>query len=415
MTHNEAAVTRFELFAELETRRRHKLRHGRQPALWQRISGLPHNECAEPQPEHKETGLSRYWSDIVHRLTPYVPGEQPALVHPVKLNTNENPYPPSPRVLEAIRHELGTTAERLRRYPDPAARTLRETVAAYHGIRAEQVFAGNGSDEVLAMTFQALLKHDRPILFPDITYSFYPTYARLFEVEYRTVPVDDAFAIRVGDYATPNGGVLLPNPNAPTGHSLPLVDIERLVARNAESVVVIDEAYVDFGGQSAIALINRYPNLLVVQTVSKSRSLAGMRVGFAFGDPALIDALNRVKDSFNSYPLDRLAQAAATAAYQDETWFRDSCAKVIASRERLAVGLTALGFDVVPSAANFLFARHDGHDAATLAARLRDKEIFVRHFKAARVEQHLRISIGTDAECDILLTALQDILRANAG
>ena len=359
--------------------------------------------------------MSRYWSDIVHRLTPYVPGEQPALTHPVKLNTNENPYPPSPRVLEAIRRELGETAETLRRYPDPTARTLRETVAAYHGIRAEQVFAGNGSDEVLAMTFQALLKHDRPILFPDITYSFYPTYARLFDVKYRTVPVDDAFAIHVDDYTMPNGGVLLANPNAPTGHPLPLTEIERLVAQNIESVVVIDEAYVDFGAQSAITLIDRYPNLLVVHTVSKSRSLAGMRVGFAFGDPALIDALNRVKDSFNSYPLDRLAQAAATAAYQDDAWFRDSCAKVIASRERLAAGLTALGFEVVPSGANFVFARHEGYDAAMLAERLRDKEIFVRHFKAARIDQHLRISIGTDAECDALLAALQDLLRAYAG
>jgi histidinol-phosphate aminotransferase len=357
--------------------------------------------------------LSRYWSDIVHRLTPYVPGEQPALAHPVKLNTNENPYPPSPRVLEAIRHELGETAESLRRYPDPTARKLRETVAAYHGIRAEQVFAGNGSDEVLAMTFQALLKHEQPILFPDITYSFYPTYARLFEVEYETVPVDESFAIRVDDYTKPNGGVLLPNPNAPTGHPLPLAEIERLVARNTESVVVIDEAYVDFGAQSAIALIDRYPNLLVVHTVSKSRSLAGMRVGFGFGDPALIDALIRVKDSFNSYPLDRLAQAAATAAYQDEAWFRDSCAKVIASRERLTAALTTLGFEVVPSGANFVFARHQGHDAARLAARLRDREIFVRHFKAARVDQHLRISIGTDAECAALLAALEQILRTS--
>ncbi|RFU47094.1 histidinol-phosphate transaminase [Paraburkholderia sp. DHOC27] len=359
--------------------------------------------------------MSRYWSDIVHRLTPYVPGEQPALAHPVKLNTNENPYPPSPHVLEAIRQELGESAEALRRYPDPTARKLRETVAAYHGIRAEQVFAGNGSDEVLAMTFQALLKHDKPIIFPDITYSFYPTYARLFEVEYRTVPVDDAFAIRVDDYAMPNGGVLLPNPNAPTGHPLSLAEIERLVKINSESVVVIDEAYVDFGAQSAIALIDRYPNLLVVQTVSKSRSLAGMRVGFAFGHPALIDALIRVKDSFNSYPLDRLAQVAATASYLDDAWFRESRAKVIASRERLTAGLTALGFEVVPSGANFVFARHPDHDAGTLAARLRDKEIFVRHFKAPRVDQHLRISVGTDAECDVLLTSLREMLRANVG
>jgi histidinol-phosphate aminotransferase len=359
--------------------------------------------------------LSRYWSDIVHRLTPYVPGEQPALAHPVKLNTNENPYPPSPRVLEAIRQELGETAQTLRRYPDPTARRLRETVAAHHGIRADQVFAGNGSDEVLALAFQALLKHDKPILFPDITYSFYPTYARLFDVEYRTIPVDDAFAIRVDDYALPNGGVLLPNPNAPTGHPLPPGEIERLVAQHGDSVVVIDEAYVDFGARSALGLIDRYPNLLVVQTVSKSRSLAGMRVGFAFGHPDLIDALNRVKDSFNSYPLDRLAQVAAIAAYQDDKWFRDNCAKIIASRERLSAGLTSLGFKVVPSGANFVFVRHEGYDAATLTARLKDKGIFVRHFKAPRIDQHLRISIGTDAECDTLLAALEDVFRAYVG
>ena len=359
--------------------------------------------------------MSRYWSDIVRRLTPYVPGEQPIAARPVKLNTNENPYPPSPRVLDAIRRELGDIGESLRRYPDPTSLKLRETVAAHHGIRPEQVFAGNGSDEVLALTFQALLKHDKPLLFPDITYSFYPTYARLFEIDYRTVALDDSFAINVDDYAAPNGGVLFPNPNAPTGRPLPLADIERVVAKNTDSVVVIDEAYVDFGAESAIKLIDRYPNLLVIQTVSKSRSLAGMRVGFAFGNRELIDALNRVKDSFNSYPLDRLAQVAAIAAYEDDAWSRDNCAKVIASRERLAAGLTALGFEVVPSAANLLFARHEGYDAATLLLRLREREIFVRHFNAPRIAQHLRISVGTDAECDILLDALRDIFNAYVG
>ncbi|TCG09752.1 histidinol-phosphate transaminase [Paraburkholderia steynii] len=359
--------------------------------------------------------MSRYWSDIVHRLTPYVPGEQPALAHPVKLNTNENPYPPSPAVVSAIRNELGDTAESLRRYPDPTARVLRETVAAHHGLKVDQVFAGNGSDEVLATMFQALLKHDKPILFPDVTYSFYPTYARLYDVAYRTIPLDDAFQICIDDYTQPNGGVLFPNPNAPTGHALPLSDIERLVASNPNSVVVIDEAYVDFGAQSAISLIGKYPNLLVVHTTSKSRSLAGMRVGFAFGDAALIDALNRVKDSFNSYPLDRLAQAAATAAYKDDVWFRECTEKVIASRERMTAQLTALGFEVVPSSANFVFARHEGYDAATLAAQLREREIFVRHFKLPRIDQHLRISIGTDAECDTLLDALKDILGGYVG
>jgi histidinol-phosphate aminotransferase len=355
--------------------------------------------------------LSRYWSDIVHRLVPYVPGEQPALAKPVKLNTNENPYPPSPRVLEAIRAELGEDGESLRRYPDPVAKRLRATVAAHHGLRADQVFVGNGSDEVLAHAFQALLKHDLPILFPDITYSFYPTYARLYDVQYRTVPLDDAFAIRIEDYAQPNGGVIFPNPNAPTGHALPLAQIEKLVAANTESVVVIDEAYVDFGAESAIALIDRYPNLLVVHTTSKSRSLAGMRVGFAFGHADLIDALNRVKDSFNSYPLDRLAQAAATAAYEDADWLRTTSARVMASRERLTAALAQLGFEVVPSAANFVFARHPLHDAAAIGAKLREQEIFVRHFNAPRVNQHLRISIGTDAECDTLVAALKRIVK----
>ncbi|MCG5077185.1 histidinol-phosphate transaminase [Paraburkholderia tagetis] len=359
--------------------------------------------------------MSRYWSDIVHRLVPYVPGEQPALTKPVKLNTNENPYPPSPRVLEAIRAELGETAASLRLYPDPVAKRLRAAVAAHHGIRVDQVFVGNGSDEVLAHAFQALLKHDKPILFPDITYSFYPTYARLYDVEYRTVPLDAQFAIRVDDYlpanGATNGGVIFPNPNAPTGHALPLAEVERLVAANADSVVIVDEAYVDFGAESAIALIDRYPNLLVVHTTSKSRQLAGMRVGFAFGHADLIDALNRVKDSFNSYPLDRLAQAAATAAYEDAEWLATTSKRVMESRARLTASLTALGFEVVPSAANFVFAKHPAHDAAQISAKLREKEIFVRHFNAPRVNQHLRISIGTDAECDTLIEALKTIIR----
>ncbi|TCK42452.1 histidinol-phosphate aminotransferase [Paraburkholderia sp. BL8N3] len=351
--------------------------------------------------------MSRFWSDIVHRLTPYVPGEQPALAHPVKLNTNENPYPPSPRVIEAIRRELGDDGETLRKYPDPTARALRATVAAHHGLRVEQVFAGNGSDEVLAHAFQALLKHERPIRFPDITYSFYPVYAQLYGVSFDAIPLDDQFGIDIDDYRAPGGGVLLPNPNAPTGRALPLAEIEQLLQANPDSPVVIDEAYVDFGAESAVNLIDTYPNLLVVQTVSKARSLAGMRVGFAFGDAALIEALTRVKDSFNSYPLDRLAQAAAIAAYEDDAWFRESCRKVIASRERMTGELAALGFDVVPSAANFVFARHPGHDAAALAASLKEKEIFVRHFKLPRIDQHLRISIGTDAECDALVNALR--------
>nr|WP_284508395.1 histidinol-phosphate transaminase [Caballeronia sp. INML5] len=357
-----------------------------------------------------EPTVSRFWSDIVHRLTPYVPGEQPALAHPVKLNTNENPYPPSPRVVDAIRHELGADGASLRKYPDPTARALREAVANHHGLRIEQVFAGNGSDEVLAHAFQALLKHDKPIRFPDITYSFYPVYAQLYGVEYETVPLNADFAIDVDDYRAPCGGVLLPNPNAPTGRALPLSEIEVLLKANPDAPVIIDEAYVDFGAESAVNLIDAHPNLLVVQTTSKARSLAGMRVGFAFGDPALIEALTRVKDSFNSYPLDRLAQVAAIASYEDQAWFEEGCAKVIASREKLSAQLQTLGFDVVPSATNFVFAKHPAHDAATLAAALKSKEIFVRHFKLPRIDQHLRISIGTPAECDALVAALTEIV-----
>ncbi|GGD59139.1 histidinol-phosphate transaminase [Caballeronia grimmiae] len=354
--------------------------------------------------------MSRFWSDIVHRLTPYVPGEQPALAHPIKLNTNENPYPPSPRVVDAIRRELGSDGASLRKYPDPTARALREAVAAHHGLRVEQVFAGNGSDEVLAHAFQALLKHDKPIRFADITYSFYPVYAKLYGIEYETIPLDDDFAIDIDGYRAPNGGVLLPNPNAPTGRALPLAAIEALLKANPDSPVIIDEAYVDFGAESAVSLVDTYPNLLVVQTTSKSRSLAGMRVGFAFGDAALIDALTRVKDSFNSYPLDRLAQAAALASYEDQAWFEESCAKVVASRERLIARLASLGFESVPSAANFVFAKHPAHDAAALAAALKQQEIFVRHFAMPRIDQHLRISIGTDAECDALVAALTAII-----
>ncbi|TCW82263.1 histidinol-phosphate transaminase [Burkholderia sp. SRS-46] len=354
--------------------------------------------------------MSRYWSDVVQQLVPYVPGEQPAHAHPVKLNTNENPYPPSPRVVAAIAHELGEAGDSLRRYPDPLARQLRETVAAHHRLSPDQVFVGNGSDEVLAHAFQALLKHDRPLRFPDISYSFYPTYARLYGIACQALPLADDFSIRVDDYLGDAGCVLFPNPNAPSGRALPLADIERIVAANPSSVVVIDEAYVDFGAQSAISLIDRYPNLLVVHTTSKARSLAGMRVGFAFGHAGLIEALNRVKDSFNSYPLDRLAQVAARAAYEDDAYFDATCRRVIDSRTRLTRALEELGFDVVPSAANFVFARHPAHDAGTLAARLKEREIFVRHFKLPRIDQHLRITVGTDAECDAFVAALRDLL-----
>ena len=354
--------------------------------------------------------MSRYWSRVVHDLVPYVPGEQPKLPNLIKLNTNENPYGPSPQVLAAI----GTaTSDLLKLYPDPNASELKQTIAAYHGLQAEQIFVGNGSDEVLAFAFLGLLKHDQPLLFPDITYSFYPVYCNLYDVQYLTIALRENFSIAVEDYQRPAGAIIFPNPNAPTGHALPLADIERLLQQQPNAVVVIDEAYIDFGAgeiASAVSLVNRYPNLLVVQTFSKSRSLAGLRVGFALGHKDLIDALERIKNSFNSYPLDRLAQAGAVAAFQDQAYFEQTRNQVIATREQLVKDMQALGFEIIPSAANFIFARHPQHDAGTLAAKLRERNILVRHFKLPRIEQYLRITVGTDAQCGALVAALKDLV-----
>lgn len=354
--------------------------------------------------------MSRYWSATVHSLTPYVPGEQPKLPNLIKLNTNENPYPPSPLALAAIR-DAGD--ERLKLYPDPTAAALKDTIARHFDVHANQVFVGNGSDEVLAHVFLALLKHDAPLLFPDISYSFYPVYCGLYGIRYQTVPLTEQFDIAIDDYlrGPAPGGIIFPNPNAPTGKLLPLSAIERLARGRPDSVVVIDEAYVDFGGESAICLVDRHPNLLVVQTLSKSRSLAGLRVGFAVGHPDLIEALERVKDSFNSYPLDRLAQAGAIAAIDDVAHFEQTRQAIITSRETLTSELTALGFEVLPSAANFVFARHPAHAADQIAAALRERSIIVRHFrKPERIACFLRITIGTPAECTALVTALQAIL-----
>ncbi len=354
--------------------------------------------------------MSRYWSDVVKGLTPYVPGEQPKLAKLIKLNTNENPYGPSPRALEAIRGEVG---ESLKLYPDPNAERLKQAVADFHGVTPTQVFVGNGSDEVLAHIFLGLLKHEQPILFPDITYSFYPVYCGLYEVAFKTVPLAEDFSIRVEDYTQPNGGIIFPNPNAPTGRPLELAKIETLLKANPDSVVVIDEAYIDFGGETAIPLVKRYPNLLVVHTLSKSRSLAGLRVGFAVGDAALIEALERVKNSFNSYPLDRLAIAGAVAAMEDREHFDTTRKAVITTREKLVADLTALGFEVIPSAANFIFTRHPQHDAEKSALALRQRSIIVRHFKAPqRIAQYLRITVGTDDECAALVAALREIVGA---
>ena len=356
--------------------------------------------------------MSRYWSAVVQGLTPYVPGEQPKLANLVKLNTNENPYGPGPRVLEALRAEVADT---LRLYPDPASDRLRQAIASRHDVSPAQVFVGNGSDEVLAHAFQALLKHEAPVLFPDITYSFYPVYCRLYGIEYREIPLSASFEIRVDDYLRPNGGIIFPNPNAPTGRSLEATEIERLLRANPGSVVVVDEAYVNFGAESVVPLVSRYPNLLVTHTLSKSRSLAGLRVGYAIGHVVLIEALNRVKDSFNSYPLDRFAQAGATAALEDEAYFEETWRRVMESRRKLVSSLEKLGFESVPSTANFIFVRHPQHDGADLAARLRERGIVVRNFsRPARIAPYLRITIGTDAQCELLTGVLREVLGSVA-
>lgn len=352
--------------------------------------------------------MSRFWSSLTHDLKPYVPGEQPRMADLVKLNTNENPLGPSPRALEAIRD---AAADTLRLYPDPQATALRAALAAYHGVRPEQVFVGNGSDEVLAHAFVALLKHDAPLLFPDTTYSFYPVYCRLFGIAYETVPLDQSMQIRIADYRRPAGAIIIPNPNAPTGIALSRAEIVTLLEEHPDVPVVVDEAYVDFGAETAIPLVASHRNLLVVQTMSKSRALAGLRVGYAIGDADLIDALTRVKDSFNSYPLGRPAQAGAIASLEDEAYFQQSRLRVIEGRERLTRGLKRAGFDVLPSLANFVFARHPAHEGAALAAALREQAVIVRHFSAARISDYLRITVGTDDQIDRLLSALSGIVR----
>lgn len=350
--------------------------------------------------------MSRFWSQFVQDLDPYVPGEQPRIRGLVKLNTNELPLGPAPSVLAAIRQEA-TSALRL--YPDPQSSDLRNAIAAYHDVDADQVFVGNGSDEVLAHTFAGLLKHDAPILFPDITYSFYPVYCRLYGIQYEAVPLDKGLRICVDEYRPGNGGIIFPNPNAPTGIAISLAEITRLLARHPDVPIVIDEAYVDFGGETAIPLITDHPNLLVVRTMSKSRGLAGLRIGYAIGDRVLVEALVRVKDSFNSYPLDRLAQAGAIASLQDESYFQLCRKQIMQARDLMVGGLEALGFEVLPSAANFVLARHPRHDGVTLAARLRDAAVLVRHFNLPRISNHLRITVGNEEEIRLLLDSLQRI------
>ncbi len=357
------------------------------------------------------TAQMRFWSPEIRELEPYVPGEQPKIQNLLKLNTNENPYPPSPKVVEAVQEVLHEQADVLRLYPDPDATVLKQAIAKQQNIDVSQVFVGNGSDEVLAHIFKAFFLQDGPILYPDITYSFYPVYSQFFGTKTKEIPLNENFEIDVRDYTQPNGGVIITNPNAPTSIALSLAEIEQVLQANPDRVVVIDEAYVDFGAESAVSLINRYENLVVCQTTSKSRSLAGLRVGFAIAQSHLIAALEAVKNSFNSYPIDRFAIAAAVASFEDQAYFEEQCQKVITSREKLVRDLTELGFNVLPSKANFIFATHSQHDAGQLAQKLREQGIIVRYFNKPRINQFLRITVGTNEQnARLVQTLKQDIL-----
>jgi len=354
--------------------------------------------------------MSKFWSKVVHGLTPYIPGEQPKLNNLIKLNTNENPYGPSPRVIAAIKEFTNDT---LRLYPDPNSEALKKSIADYFNIKTNHVFVGNGSDEVLAIAFQALLKHNLPILFPDITYSFYPVYCKLYEIDFKTIPLNDSFEIALNDYLIPNGGVIFPNPNAPTGIPLSLKQIEAFLEKNKESVVIVDEAYVDFGTESVIPLTAKYNNLLVTHSFSKSRSLAGLRLGYAIGHPDLIEALVRVKDSFNSYPIDRLGLIAGMESFKDDSYFKNVCLKVINTKLNFVDKLKDLNFLVLPSGANFVFAKHISVDGKIIVSKLRDHGIVVRRFdNPTRISSYIRFTIGSDEEMQVLLKNLKLILSA---
>lgn len=351
--------------------------------------------------------MSKHWSAVVHGLTPYTPGEQPRIDGLIKLNTNENPYAASAAVAEALR---GVPLESLRLYPDPESTELRQAIGSFWGVPADCVFVGNGSDEILAFVFQGLLNHDRPLIFPDVTYSFYPTYCALYGVPYRLLALESDFSLNLDRVPDNCGALIFPNPNAPTGRALPAGAIALLARQRPDLMIVVDEAYVDFGAESCVSLTQELGNVLVTQSLSKSRALAGLRAGFAIGSAPLIDALNRIKNSFNSYPLDRLAQAGAAAAMRDRAWFELNREKVIATRAHMSAGLTKLGFEVVPSQANFLLARHPAHQAAQLAQALREEKILVRHFDKPRIDSYLRITVGTDSQVAALMQALEKIL-----
>ncbi len=353
--------------------------------------------------------MQKYWSPLVDRLNPYVPGEQPQDQQYIKLNTNENPYPPSPKVLHAMKEGL---TEVLRLYPDPEAVQLKKALADNFNLLPNQVFVGNGSDEVLAFAFMAFFSEKHFIQYPEISYSFYPVYCDLFNIEARPVPLDADFSINFDRFSKEASGIIFPNPNAPTGKLMTLEPIKALLERNRQSVVIVDEAYIDFGGESSVDLVEQYQNLLVIQTFSKSRSLAGMRIGYAMGDIVLIDALTRVKNSFNSYPLDRMAQIAAQAAIEDEVYFESSCQKIIVTREDVSNKLRQMGFTVIPSASNFVLVKHREFSGEQLLNALKERGILVRNFKTPIIANYLRISVGSDAEMDMLIDRLDEIISS---
>ena len=351
--------------------------------------------------------MKKHWSRRIRDMIPYVPGEQPRDRQFIKLNTNENPYPPSPKALEALRAAAGDS---LRLYPDPECTELRAAIAAAHGLSPEQVFPGNGSDEVLAFCFQAFFDPDRPVRFADITYTFYAVYASYFGLTPELVPLAEDFTLPVADFLAPGcGGVVLANPNAPTGLAVELADIRRILEAHRDQVVLVDEAYIDFGGASADVLVPEYDNLVVVRTLSKGHALAGLRVGYALAQPDLIAALRCVRDSINSYTVDRAAQAAAAASLRDAAYFQERTAQVVRTRQRTALALRDMGFAVTDSQANFLFVRHPQVPAKTLLDGLRERGILVRWFDRPRIRDYLRITVGTDGEMDALTAALKEL------
>lgn len=341
-------------------------------------------------------------------IEPYVPGEQPQYPDKIKLNTNENPYPPSPSVKKVLD---SFNPDDLKLYPDPNASELSAAIADYYKVDKNKVFVGVGSDDVLAMCFMAFFNSGKPVIFPDITYSFYPVWANLFGVKYETKPLDDNFQIKKEDYFCENGGIVFPNPNAPTGVELPLDVIEEIIQKNSERIVIVDEAYVDFGAQSALPLVEKYKNLVVVQTFSKSRSLAGLRIGFAIANEELISVLNAVKNSYNSYTMNSLTIKAGAAAVADDSYFKQTTSKIIATRENTKIQLSKLGFEFNDSKSNFIFARHKSVKAVDIFNALREKHIFVRYFNQPRIDNYLRITIGTDDEMKILIDFLKDYLE----